>query len=110
MSFEGEVGVDQGGLTASLYQSYFGKLFAAPALCESYEGGLPLPAPGAAEGAMQACIHLLAKMPYPYPYPHSLPLPLPLPLPLTRRVAGCLPRCSSTAGARSPSHPSCGIA
>ena len=66
------MGVDQGGLTASLYQSYFGKLFAAPALCESYEGGLPLPAPGAAEGAMQACIHLLAKMPYPYPYPHSL--------------------------------------
>ena len=62
MSFEGEAGEDQGGLSASLYQSYFGKLFAAPALCESFEEGLPLPAPGAAEGAMQACGRLLAKM------------------------------------------------
>ena len=47
MSFEGEAGVDEGGLSASLYQSYFGQLFAAPALCESHEEGLPLPAPGA---------------------------------------------------------------
>ena len=62
MSFEGEAGVDEGGLSASLYQSYFGQLFAAPALCESHEEGLPLPAPGAAEGAMQACGRLLAKM------------------------------------------------
>ena len=54
--------MDEGGLTASLYQSYFGQLFAAPALCESHEEGLPLPAPGAAEGAMQACGRLLAKM------------------------------------------------
>ena len=54
--------MDEGGLSASLYQSYFGQLFAAPALCESHEEGLPLPAPGAAEGAMQACGRLLAKM------------------------------------------------
>ena len=54
--------MDEGGLSAELYQSYFGQLFAAPALCESHEEGLPLPAPGAAEGAMQACGRLLAKM------------------------------------------------
>ena len=65
VSFDGEAGVDQGGLQASLYQLYFGQCFADPALCERHgdEGvGLPLPAPDAPVEAMQACGRLLAKM------------------------------------------------
>ena len=65
VSFDGEAGVDQGGLQASLYQLYFGQAFADPSLCERHgeEGvGLPLPAPAAPVEAMQACGRLLAKM------------------------------------------------
>ena len=109
VSFEGEVGVDEGGLSASLYQSYFGKLFAAPALCESYDEGLPLPAAGAAEEAMQACGMIRCFMVYAWYtrggtcmvyawHTHGT----------CRRAAAFWPRCLWTAGVRSPLRPSCG--